>query len=78
MTDYEAGYRHGLARDRAPNPCPVATSSHEQYARGYADGAAQSGAPSGQCLLPSPESRMLWPFELDLLRRDLQEAVGRT
>jgi hypothetical protein len=76
MTPFDLGYGHGKSLDRSPNPYAAGTADHEHYARGYAEGAAASGATHGQRLLPCREPRALWPFEVELLRRDLQEAVS--
>jgi hypothetical protein len=73
---YDEGYGHGIALDRTPNRYPLGASDHEQYARGYAAGAEQSGAPPGQRILSGPEARNLWPFELELLRQDLRDSVA--
>jgi hypothetical protein len=77
MDAHENGYQHGLALDRDPNPHTFGSPEHEKYALGYAQGAQERGVPMpGMRLLPSMPPRMLYSWEVDMLREDLRVALS--
>jgi hypothetical protein len=74
---YESGYASGLVLNREPNPHSVGSIEHEGYARGYADGAEARGVPPGDRLLGGPSRRMLYRWEIAILRDDLKRSLAR-
>jgi hypothetical protein len=66
------GARH-THLDSSPNPYPIYSKEHRSYALGYARGATGAASP-GKRMIPG-EQRMLYRFEVKLLRLDLRQAL---